>query len=251
MYKLVVIVALLLLSSCKARDGSGGNGGNGGGGTGGGAGNGGGAGRGGGAVDAGSAGDAASDLDAYVLARMQTARIPGLAAVAVKGAQTIFAGAWGDADVAAHRAVTPDTLFMLASVSKTVTAVALMQLFEAGKFKLDDSIGSVLGFAARNPKFPDVAITYRMLLSHTSSIEDGVHSFDYYVMDMDSPITLQALYDGYLKPGGAYYDASNWNATSAPGTHYSYSNLGLSLGGLLVEKFSGMSLQDYCQQHIF
>jgi CubicO group peptidase (beta-lactamase class C family) len=204
-------------------------------------------------ADAGSAADggAASELDQYVLARMQTARIPGVAAVAVKGDQTVFSGAWGEADLSAHRPVTTDTLFMLASISKTVTAVALMQLWELGKFKLDDTIDAVLGYQARNPKFPDVAITYRMLLSHTSSIEDGVHSFDYYVMDMDSPISLQALLDGYLKPGGAYYDASNWNATNAPGTHYSYSNLGMALAGLLVEKLAGMSLQDYCQQHIF
>src|SRR4051794_7221953 len=109
MYKLVV-VAVVLLSSCTARapaagadggvvgSGGGGNGGNGGGG-----GNGGNGG--------GSDGGVASDLDAYVLARMQTAHIPGLAAVAVKGAQTVFAGAWGDADVSAHRPVTPDTLF--------------------------------------------------------------------------------------------------------------------------------------------
>jgi CubicO group peptidase (beta-lactamase class C family) len=203
--------------------------------------------------DAGTAPDAgpSSDLDQYVLARMQTARIPGLAAVAVKSDHTVLAGAWGEADLSAHRPITTDTLFMLGSISKTVTAVALMQLYELAKFKLDDSIDAVLGYQARNPKFPDIAITYRMLLSHTSSIEDGVHSFDYYVMDMDSPISLQALYDGYLKPGGAYYDASNWNSASAPGTHYSYSNLALSLAGLLVEKISGMSLQDYCQQHIF
>lgn len=204
-------------------------------------------------ADAGTSPDLgpSSDLDAYVVARMQTARIPGLAAVLVKTDHTVFSGAWGEADLSAHRPITTDTLFMLASISKTVTAAALMQLYELGKFKLDDSIDAVLGYQARNPKFPDTAITYRMLLSHTSSIEDGVHSFDYYVMDMDSPISLQALYDGYLKPGGAYYDASNWNSTSAPGTHYSYSNLALSLGGLLVEKLSGMSLQDYCQQHIF
>ncbi|MGZ3440303.1 MAG: serine hydrolase domain-containing protein, partial [Polyangia bacterium] len=203
--------------------------------------------------DAGTVPDAgtSSELDSYVLARMQTARIPGLAAVAVKTDHAVFSGAWGEADLSGHRPATTDTLFMLGSISKTVTAVALMQLYELARFKLDDPIDPVLGYPARNPTFPDIPITYRMLLSHTSSIEDGVHSFDYYVMDMDSPISLQALYDGYLEPGGAYYDASNWNSASAPGTHYSYSNLALSLAGLLVEKISGMSLQDYCQQHIF
>jgi len=241
MYKLLVVVSLLL-AACKAPNAGAGADAGAGTGTGGGS-----------AGDAGSVGDggATADVDQFVLAHMQTARIPGLAAVAVKNDQTVFSGAWGEGDVTAHRPVTTDTLFMLASVSKTVTATALMQLWELGKFKLDDPIDTLLGYQVRNPKFPDTAITYRMILSHTSSIEDGIHSFDYYVTDMDSPISLAALYDGYLKPGGAYYDASNWNATNAPGTHYSYSNLGLSLGGLLVEKIAGMSLQDYCQQHIF
>src|SRR5262245_34950951 len=100
-----------------------------------------------GGADAGTSpdGGAPSDLDQFVLARMQTARIPGLAAVAVKGDQTVFSGAWGEADLSTHRPVTTNTLFMLASVSKTVTAVALMQLWELGKFKLDDSIDAVLG----------------------------------------------------------------------------------------------------------
>src|SRR5438445_623692 len=51
-------------------------------------------------------GGAASDLDQYVLARMQTARIPGLAAVAVKTDHTVFAGAWGEADLSVHRPIT-------------------------------------------------------------------------------------------------------------------------------------------------
>src|SRR5437868_12679198 len=91
-------------------------------------------------ADGGTSPDAgtSSDLDQYVLARMQTARIPGLAAVAVKTDHTVFAGAWGEADLSVHRPITTDTLFMLGSISKTVTAVALMQLYELGKFKLDD-----------------------------------------------------------------------------------------------------------------
>src|SRR3954465_16001521 len=108
-----------------------------------------------GTVAGGSDAGTAPDLDDYVLARMQTARIPGLAAVAVKAGQTVLSRGWGDADISTHRPATTDTLFMLASVSKTVTSVALMQLWELGKFKLDDSIDAVLGYAARNPKFPD------------------------------------------------------------------------------------------------
>jgi len=191
------------------------------------------------------------DFDSFMLAHMMTARTPGLAAAVVRGDQVVLARAWGRADIAANRPATPDTLFMLASISKTVTAVALMQLYEQGRFGLDDPIDTNLGRLVRNPNFPSVPITYRMLLSHTSSIEDGLHYADYYVYDMDSPIALDAFVTGYLSPGGAYYDASNWSGTGAPGTSYSYTNAGVALAGDLVERISGLNLQQYCQQHIF
>jgi len=217
---------------------------------------------GGGRTDATSSGDASApdadapdasippDLDDFVRARMMTVHAPGLAAVVVRGSQVVLARAWGQADITANRPVSPDTLFMLGSISKTVTAVALMQLYEQGRFVLDDPIDANLGRVVRNPNFPSVPITYRMLLSHTSSIEDGGYG-NYYVYNMDSPIALDSFVDGFLRPGGAYYDASNWNSTAAPGTNYSYSNVGVALAGDLVEKISRLNLQQYCQQHIF
>ena len=200
----------------------------------------------------GSTIDAGADpLDDFVTSHMQIAKVPGLAAVAVKGDQIVLARGWGEADIGAHKPVTPDTLFMLASISKTVTAVALLQLYEQGRFGLDDSVDTNLGYSVRNPAFTNTPVTYRMLLTHTSSIEDGQHFADYYVYDRDSPIALDDFMHGALIAGGAYYDASNWNATSAPGTHYSYSNLGVALAGDMVEKVSGMNLQAWCKAHIF
>jgi CubicO group peptidase (beta-lactamase class C family) len=200
-------------------------------------------------ADAGTAD--ADPIDEFMKTHMARAKVPGLAAVAVKGDQIVLARGWGEADIASHRPVTPDTLFMLASISKTVTAVGLLQLFEQGRFALDDDVNGPLGYSVRNPAFPNQKLTYRMLLSHTSSIEDGMHSFDYYVYDQDSPIALDTWLHGYLVSGGTYYDASNWNATAAPGTHYSYSNAGFALAGDMVEKLAGMNLQEWCKAHIF
>jgi CubicO group peptidase (beta-lactamase class C family) len=195
--------------------------------------------------------DAGDALDDYVLTHMKTAGVPALAAAVVKNDQVVLERAWGTADLTDSRPATPDTLFMLASVSKTVTAVALMQLVEQGKLTLDDPVDAKLGFQVRNPAFPNTPITARMLLSHTSSIEDGPRFYSYNVVGMDSPIALDAFVRGYLTSGGMYFDAANWNATAAPGTHYSYSNAGIALAGELVETLSGMSLQQYCQQHLF
>jgi len=64
------------------------------------------------------------------------------------------------------------TIFRIASISKSFSAVAIMQLIEAGKLSLDDDASKLVGFAVRNPKFPDKVITLKMLLSHTSSIND-------------------------------------------------------------------------------
>ncbi len=59
---------------------------------------------------------------------------------------------------------------VIASISKTITATAVMQLWEQGLFELDDDVNDYLPFNVRNPNHPDVPITFRMLLTHTSSI---------------------------------------------------------------------------------
>ena len=95
-----------------------------------------------------------------------------MAITLVKGDEVIASRGYGLAT--SHPAqVTPDTLFLLASISKSVTAVALMQAYDRGAFDLDEAIDARLPFRARNPAFPGVPITYRMLLTHTLSIADS------------------------------------------------------------------------------
>lgn len=93
----------------------------------------------------------------------------------VTSGNAIIASAWdatnsrGVSNV--EKAVTSDSTCMLASTSKPFTWTALSMLLDAGKFELDDAIDDALSFQVRNPRFPNVPVTYRHLYSHTSGIK--------------------------------------------------------------------------------
>jgi CubicO group peptidase (beta-lactamase class C family) len=194
-------------------------------------------------------------LDAYVLEQMRVAQVPGLAVAVVRGGQTVFSRGYGWSNVAAGTPATADTLFNVASISKTLTASALMQLVEAGQLGLDQDINPLLssgtGWEALNPAFPRAPITPRMLLSHTSGIVDTNDIWSYAVWGEDSPLPLDTFERGFLVPGGAYYRPAHWSRSHAPGTFYEYSNEGIALAGDLVQRVSGNNLQDYSEAHIF
>jgi CubicO group peptidase (beta-lactamase class C family) len=84
----------------------------------------------------GNAPDDFKAVDDYITARMETARIPGLSVAIVQGDQIVYLRGYGQAD-ASGRIVTPHTPFIIGSISKTFTALALMQVVEAGKVDLD------------------------------------------------------------------------------------------------------------------
>ncbi|HET9981921.1 MAG TPA: serine hydrolase domain-containing protein, partial [Ktedonobacterales bacterium] len=125
------------------------------------------------------AASAAGDIhavDDYVTARMEAARIPGLSAVIVKGDQIVFLKGYGRAD-SSDRQVTPQTPFIIGSISKTFTALALMQLVEAGKVDLDAPVQRYLPwFRIANPA-ASAQITVRSLLNHTSGLPQKADTF--------------------------------------------------------------------------
>lgn len=133
--------------------------------------------------------------------------------------------------------VNDNTLYRFASVSKLVTAMALMQLYDNGLFQLDDDVNTELGFSLRNPSHPNVPITYRMLLSHTSGIRDGSGYSGFLSATFSNPgnppFTSQLLV-----PSGTYYTTNMWG-TQAPGTYFSYSNANYGVIAMLIEKLSG------------
>lgn len=198
-------------------------------------------------------------LDLLVEGQMEKHGIPAVAAAIVRNGEPFFEKAWGKRHVSPSRPALATTPFMLASISKTVTATAVLQLVEDGAFALDDDIDSILDFPVDNPLVPgDEVITVRHLLTHTSGLVDDDAVWGGYPGDPgslyvlgDSPIALGDFLRGYFTPGGAWYDASRNFARYAPGTGYEYSNLAIALLGYLVEAATGASLDDHSDARIF
>ncbi len=185
--------------------------------------------------------------DSFFLDRLNTARAPGAAVALVKDARVVWSKGYGYADATARRAATPDTRFMLASISKTVVAVALMQLLERdprGLSVLGADVQFGLPFSFRNPAYPNVPITFRMLMTHRWSMVDGPFFENFTFVQGDSPVPLASFLGDYGP------DAGNWSK-AAPGTESSYSNAGATMLGYLVERLSGMNLQEYCTSFVF
>ena len=119
-----------------------------------------------------AAADPPSSLIAFIEAEMRTGGIPGLSAAAINSTHVLWAQGFGYSDPEVRKPVGTDTLFTFASISKTVISFVAMQLYDRKLFGLDDDVNDYLSFPLRNPHFPSVPITMRMLMSHTSSIDD-------------------------------------------------------------------------------
>jgi CubicO group peptidase (beta-lactamase class C family) len=195
--------------------------------------------------------DSAS-LDSFIRVTMIDEYIPGIATWASKNGQVIWQQCYGWANLEDSVAVTDTTSFMLASISKTVTGTAIMQLWERGEFNLDDDINDHLPFAVRNHNYPDSAITFRMLMTHTSSIHDQEWILGPLAQPGDPNIPLNVILHEYLVPGGTYYSTLNYS-NAVPGTNYDYSNVGIALLGYLVETIEDSldSFPIHCQDSIF
>ena len=179
---------------------------------------------------------------------MQAHLIPGLSISIVKDDHIVWEEHFGYANIDENIIVDENTLFMLASISKTVTATALMQLFEDGLFSLDDDIDDYLPFDVNHPDYL-TPISFKMLLTHTSGIQDNWDVMPYY--DGDSELELGYYLEQYLIPGGEFYGSNSNFTNSIPGTNYTYSNIGAALIGFLVEEISSQPFNDYCNENIF
>jgi CubicO group peptidase (beta-lactamase class C family) len=185
---------------------------------------------------------------------MRIAGFRSLSTCIIKDDQIIWSKGYGFYDVSKEKQTTIDTIYILASVSKTVGGTALMQLYEQGLFDLDDDVNTYLPFELRNPNFPDDPITIRMLLSHTSSLNKNIET-QYYWLNFSSDIPDDFFPGPFLRefllPGGSYYNPKVWNTQYRPGEYAMYANVGFDLVSYLVELISGEPFIQYCETHIF
>jgi len=189
-------------------------------------------------------------MDTTIVNFMETYHIPGLSALIIVDEEVIWEKQYGWSTIG-EDIVTDSTIFVLASSCKTVIVTALMQLWENGEFDLDDNINNYLPFEVKNPNFPNDSITFKMLLTHTSSIKDNWSFMQFY--NGDSPIQLAYYLENYFTPGGGYYDEqNNFSSSYAPNdNHWEYSNIGASLAAYLVETITGIPFDQYCNDNIF
>lgn len=185
-----------------------------------------------------------NNLDAAILGEMHRRQIVGISAAFVKDSTVVWANGYGWADLERSHPAGPDTIYRIASISKTITATALMQLWELGLFRLDSDISSYLGYPVRNPHYQNDKITFHMLLTHTSSILDTGG----YAAALSSPYPppLREL----LVPGSEPYNSLTWG-NYRPGAQFNYSNFGVGILGALVEMLSGERFDRYAINHIF
>ena len=169
------------------------------------------------------------DIEAY---RQEIENV-GLAVAVVKDGEIVYHHEFGVMNLETQEPVKENTLFRIASISKSFSATSIMQLKEKGLVTLDTDVSELAGFRIRNPKYPEKVITLAMLLSHTSSLND---SEGYFTLDVVNPAT---------NPNWAYC----YN-DYAPGEGYEYCNLNFNLVGTFIEKLSGERFDQYVVNHI-
>ena len=193
-----------------------------------------------------------SALDSFLMDQMRAGMMPGLAIGVARHGHVIFAKGYGLADIAGTRPVTVDSMFHIASVTKTVTATGIMMLVEEGLVALDDPIERYLDFRVTNAAAPQDGITVRQLLMHTSSISDETYyNSEFRTFGRDTPIPLDDFLRDYLVAGGAYYSAGGSFYNRAPGAAYDYSNVGYGLLGYLGGRIVGGDFRTYLSERLF
>lgn len=192
-----------------------------------------------------------SAFDQTITRLMDKYQLPGGALALAKDGRLVYARGFGLADRDSQTAVQPDSLFRVGSLSKPLTAMAVLKLMEEGKLSLDSPVLQILG----EDLFPTAnladqrwrQVTLRHLLQHSGGWDSDL-SFD------PLELSLQQIKDlGWSLPPSPrevlhFLAAQPLHFT--PGTRYAYSNIGYYLLGRVIEQVSGQKYADHIQQHV-
>lgn len=175
-------------------------------------------------------------VDAYIKKEMRANRIPGLALGIVKDGEIVYMQGYGNAD--RNRLVTPQTPFIIGSISKSFTAVATMQLAEEGKLDIDAPVKKYLPWFSMSGDYDVSDMTIRHLLVQTSGIPNlaGVE-----MLTEDRTRTLEEEVRAL----------SSVPLESAPGDKHIYSNSNYLILGLIIDQISDQGYAGHIHRHIF
>ncbi|WP_082099636.1 serine hydrolase domain-containing protein [Demequina maris] len=175
-------------------------------------------------------------IDDYIAAEMPASGAPGIAYAVVTDGEVTEAGAQGVTRTGSDTTVTPDTPFVIGSISKSFTAVAVMQLVEAGQVDLDAPAGDYVDALADTPAG---APTVRELLSHTSGFTT--------LQGNTTRVSSTGAADDLANAVAALADEA---PTHPSGTTWEYSNTNYQILGRLIEEVAGTEFQTYVAEHI-
>jgi CubicO group peptidase (beta-lactamase class C family) len=178
-------------------------------------------------------------INAYIENHMAENQIPGLALVIVHNDEIVYTQGYGDADPDGTP-VTPQTPFILGSTSKSFTALAIMQLVEAGEIELDASVQTYLPWFTMAGPEDAALITVRHLLAQTSGLSGPVSD-----KDLVNPDVSENALETHIR------ELAEYNLARPPGESYDYNNTGYDILGLIVQTVSGQSFESYIEEQIF
>ena len=178
-------------------------------------------------------------LDEKVVKIFKNRKTVGGAVFAARDGEILYEYYYGFADKIAKEHVSEETYFKVASVSKMVTGITVMRLWEQGLLDLDANVGDVLGdppYNAANPYFPKIPLTLRHLMTHTSSIKAN--------SGFQKNRALSLMLNVKNKRRADFYNEK-------PGSVYRYSNYGAGIEGCIIEAVTGKRLSEAAQELLF
>ena len=179
-------------------------------------------------------------FEAWMETTRHTKSLPGIAVGLVHQNRLVYAKGFGATDIISGTPITPDSLFSVASVTKPFTSVAIMQLVQQGMIGLNEPIASVIPelYNLNSPDGEIEKINLFTLLTHTS----GLPMNHAYPLNQSSPVIkkLDSLLSGL----------ETQKLLFPPNTREHYSNLGLNIAGIALERLSGMKYSDYVQEKV-
>jgi CubicO group peptidase (beta-lactamase class C family) len=185
--------------------------------------------------------------DELIVEAMNERTTPGLGVGIVNGSGTVYVKGFGLADIDRKRPVTPKTVFRIGSITKTMTAIGLMQLWERGEFRLDDPVNDYMrGCRVEHSDPAAPPVTFHHMLTHTSGIGELRK-----VTDLFQPIVgLGTKPDGPAPSPEEYY-AGGLRPRVYPGTKWAYANHAFNALGQLVADISGEPFAGYMIENVF